>query len=71
MALTSTQLETMKDALQTAMFKGITRVTFQDRTVDYATVGDMRKALSDLNDELASVTSTVPTRRSFAAFSRE
>jgi hypothetical protein len=71
MALTQTQLETMKDALQSALFKGVRRVTFQDRTVDYATTDDMRKALSDLNDELGAVTSSTPTRRSFAAFSRE
>ena len=71
MALTQTQLETMKDALQSALFKGVRRVAFQDRTVDYATTDDMRKALSDLNDELGAVTSSAPTRRSFAAFSRE
>lgn len=71
MALTEAQLEAMKDSLQTAMFKGITRVSFQDRTVDYASIDSMRKALADLNDELATVTSSTPTRRSFAAFSRE
>lgn len=70
MALTQSQLETMRDALQTSMYKGVKRVTFQDRTVDYATIDEMRKALANLTDQLGSLSAT-PSRRSFAAFSRE
>lgn len=71
MALTQSQLEAMQVALQTAMYNGVRSVTFQDRTVQYASVDDMRKALSDLGDQINSLASTTPSRRSYAAFSRE
>lgn len=71
MALTQTQLETMQDALQTALYQGVRSVTFQDRTVNYASVDEMRRALTDLSDQIAALGTTVPSRRSFAAFSRE
>ena len=71
MALTQTQLETMQVALQTALYQGVRSVTFQDRTVQYASVDEMRRALTDLSDQIASLGTTGPSRRSFAAFSRE
>lgn len=71
MALTQAQLEAMQVALQTALYNGVRSVTFQDRTVQYASVDDMRKALSDLGDQITALGSTTPSRRSYAAFSRE
>lgn len=71
MALTTEQLETMRDALQTAMYKGIRSITMQDRTISYASTDDMRKALNDLNDQITSASATSSTtRRSYAAFSK-
>ncbi len=61
----------MQVALQTALYQGVRSVTFQDKTVNYASVDDMRKALSDLGDQITSLGSSAPSRRSYAAFSRE
>jgi Tfp pilus assembly protein PilF len=57
----------MKDSLQTAMYKGVRRVQFVDRSVDYQSIDDMRKALADLDDQLSTDRSE---RRSYAAFSK-
>lgn len=69
MALTSTQLEAARDALQNAIYSGVRSVSFQDRRTDYATVDEMRKALSDLNNQIAAQFG-IPNRRSYAAFSK-
>ena len=70
MALTSEQLQAMRDALQTSLFKGIRSITMQDRTISYSSVDEMRKALNDLNDQIASTSSSTTPRRSYAAFSK-
>jgi hypothetical protein len=70
MALTSTQLETMKDALQTAMYKGVQRIIFQDRAIHYQSVDEMRKAVADIDSQLAGLSGTPESRRSFAGFSK-
>ena len=70
MALSSQQLQEMKDALETALYRGVRKVTFQDRSTEYASVDEMRRALSDLNAQIAASSSTPPSRRSYAAFSK-
>jgi len=70
MALSSTQLEAFRDALQTAMFKGIRSITFQDRRIDYASVDEMRKALQSLNDQINTANSTTTVRRSYISFNK-
>lgn len=69
MALTLAQLEAMRDALVTNISTGVRSTSFQDRRVDYQSVDDMRKALADIESEIATVGSTF-TRRSYAAFSK-
>lgn len=69
MALTATQLEGMRDALQAAIYSGVRSVSFADRRTDYASVDEMRKALADLNNQIAAQTAT-PVRTSYAAFTR-
>lgn len=71
MALTSTQLETARDTLRSAIYAGVSSVHFIDRRVDYQTVEEMRKALADLNDQIAGLTGTAVVRRSYAAFSKQ
>lgn len=70
MALTTAQLQEMKDALQTALYRGVRKVTFQDRSTEYASVDEMRRALSDLDAQIAASSTTTPSRRSYAAFSK-
>ena len=69
MALTSTQLEAARDALQTAIYSGVRSVSFADRRTDYASVDEMRRALADLNNQISALTSA-PVRTAYAAFSK-
>jgi hypothetical protein len=69
MALTATQLESMRDALQAAIYSGVRSVSYADRRTDYASVDEMRKALADLNNQIAAQSST-PIRTSYATFTK-
>lgn len=70
MALTEAQLIAMREALVTAMVSGTRSVTFQDRSITYQNIDDMRKALAALDDETLLATGVTPSRRSYAAFSK-
>ena len=47
------ELQTMRDALQRAIFSGTRRVQFTDRAVEYNSVDDMRKAMADIDAAIA------------------
>lgn len=70
MALTVPQLEAKRDALQAALYSGVRSVHFQDRRIDYTTTDEMRNALSDLDQQIKTLQSTIASRRSYAAFSK-
>ena len=61
----------MRDTLQRAVFSGTLRVQFSDRSVEYTTVDNMRKALADLDTAIAKATGTTPSSFSLAMHSRD
>ena len=57
-----TELQSMRDTLQRAIFSGTRRVQFTDRAVEYNSVDDMRKALADIDTAIAKASgSTAPS----------
>ena len=65
------ELETMRDTLQRAIYRGTRRVQFADRLVEYTSVDEMRKALADLDAAIARATGGVPPSFSLATHSRD
>jgi hypothetical protein len=67
------ELQTMRDALQRAMFSGTRRVQFTDRAVEYNSIDDMRKAITDIDTAIAvaSGSETASSSFSLAVHSRE
>ena len=66
-----TELQSMRDALQRAIFSGTRRVQFTDRAVEYNSVDDMRKALADIDKAIATSSGPTPSPFSLAMHSRE
>ena len=66
-----TELQSMRDTLQRAMFSGTLRVQFSDRSVEYTTVDNMRKALADLDAAIGKTSGTTPSSFSLATHSRD
>ena len=66
-----TELQAMRDALQRAIFSGTLRVQFSDRSVEYTTVDNMRKALADLDAAIAKAAGATPSSFSLAMHSRD
>ncbi len=66
-----TELQSMRDTLQRAIFSGTRRVQFTDRAVEYNSVDDMRKTLADINAEITRASGPVPSSFSLAIHSRE
>lgn len=63
MALTLTQLQTMRDALVTAIASGRLEIRFENRSVKYQSTADMKTALGLLDGEIATAANTNPTRQ--------
>ncbi len=66
-----TELQSMRDALQRAIFSGTRRVQFTDRAVEYNSVDDMRKALADIDSAIATGSGATPSSFSLAMHSRD
>ena len=66
-----TELQSMRDTLQRAIFSGTRRVQFTDRAVEYNSVDDMRKALADIDAAIAKASGPAPSSFSLAMHSRE
>ena len=66
-----TELQAARDTLQRAIFSGVRRVQFTDRSVEYNSVDDMRKALADLDAQIAMAAGAVPTSFTLATHSRD
>jgi hypothetical protein len=60
------ELQSMRDALQRAIFSGTRRVQFTDRAVEYNSIDDMRKALADLDAAMATASGPDPAVSSFS-----
>ena len=69
--ITATELQTMRDALQRAIFSGTRRVQFTDRAVEYTTIDEMRKALADIDATIAKASGATPSAFSLAMHSRD
>jgi hypothetical protein len=65
------ELLSARDTLQRAIFSGTRRVQFADRAVDYDSIDDKRKALADINAEIAKASGPAPSSFSLAVHSRE
>jgi hypothetical protein len=65
------ELESMRDALQRAIFSGTRRVQFTDRAVEYNSIDDMRKALADIDKAIATASGQSPSSFSLAMHSRD
>ena len=65
------ELQSMRDTLQRAIFSGTRRVQFTDRAVEFNSVDDMRKALADIDSAIATSSGPTPSPFSLAMHSRE
>ena len=66
-----TELQSMRDTLQRAIFSGTLRVQFTDHMVEFASVDDMRKALADLDTAIATASGATPSSFRLAMHSRD
>ena len=65
------ELLSARDTLQRAIFSGTRRVQFADRAVDYDSIDDKRKALADINAEIAKASGATTPSFSLATHSRD
>ena len=65
------ELQTMLDTLDRAIFSGTRRVQFSDRLVEYGSVDDMRKARTDMVTMINAASTPVPSSFTLATHSRD
>ena len=65
------ELQTMLDTLDRAIFSGTRRVQFSDRLVEYGSVDDMRKARADMVTMINAASTSVPSSFTLATHSRD
>ena len=66
-----TELQSVRDTLQRAIFSGTRRVQFTNRAVEYNSVDDMRKALADIDTAIDKASGPTPSSFSMVMHSRE
>jgi hypothetical protein len=66
-----TELQASRDTLQRAMMSGVRRVQFKDQSVEYGTIDEQRKALADLDAQIANLMGTAAPRFHLSTHSRE
>ena len=66
-----TELQSMRDTLQRAIFSGTRRVQTPIGLVEYNSVDDMRKAMADIDMAIAKASGPAPASFSLATHSRE
>ena len=54
-----------------AIYSGTRKVQFSDRSVEYHSIDDMRKAMADVNAAIAAASSSTPSSFSLAVHSRD
>ena len=69
--LNLTELQSMRDALQRAMFLGARRVQYASSVVDYNSPQEQQIALGNLDAEIAKRSATAPSTFTLAVHSRE
>ena len=68
--MTSSELQILRDALVTAMAKGLLEVTSGDKTIRYQSIEQMRSALAALDVEISVATGSSRIRTTLAQFSK-
>lgn len=58
------------DALKRAYARGVTRVTYEGKTVEYASTDDLAKRIARIEREVSSSQGRARPRGAFASFSR-
>jgi len=66
-----TELQASRDTLQRAMMSGVRRVQFKDQSVEYGTIDEQRKALADLDGQIANLMGAAAPRFHLSTHSRE
>ena len=66
-----TELQAARDTLQRAIFSGVRRVQFTDRSVEYNSVDEMREALADLDVQIAKAAGVATPSFRLATHSRD
>ncbi|WP_444464341.1 phage head-tail joining protein [Rhodobacter capsulatus] len=66
MALTTTELETMRDALIRARASGVRVTQFDGKRVEYANDAEMAKAIADLETRIRTASAPRPGSITFA-----
>ena len=66
-----TELQASRDTLQRAMMSGVRRVQFKDQSVEYGTIDEQRKALADLDAQIANLMGAAAPRFHLSTHSRE
>ncbi len=69
--LSLTELQSMRDKLQRAMFLGATRVQYDTSVVDYKSTQEQQIALGNIDVEIAKQSATTPASFTLAVHSRE
>lgn len=70
MAQTLTQLQAARDKLWARISSGVRSTRFQDRSIDYQSVDDMRKALDALDLQIGAASGTPAMRHSYVVFAK-
>ncbi|MEM6440048.1 MAG: hypothetical protein AAF763_10200 [Pseudomonadota bacterium] len=60
MSLAASELRTLRDALERALYRGVRSVSVDGREVTYSTVSEMRAALADAERRLAAAEGGAP-----------
>lgn len=66
MAINSTELETLRDALIRARASGVRVTQFEGKRVEYSTDAEMAKAIADLESRIARASTPRPGSVAFA-----
>ena len=69
--LTPTQLQTMLDALYTAVGAGATSVSYENKTINYRSADEMRAAIASIENQLSGQLGAVAPPRTILIRSRK
>jgi len=71
MALSLTDLQTLRDSLSKAIYAGVLEVTIDGMTTKYASVADMERRRALLDADIVKISPAAAPTYSFAQFSKD